>query len=337
MVQRCVQDKMVVHDVLVRLHSCLPRFHWSNLLTWHSFIACLATLGFLLPLGVSRLDGETSIAKLYDRGLGKVLVDSLLDGWEISLMSVDNAVVSSVLVANSPQLILSILYFAVNSLLTSMVSAQEWSRFSVNRTDRHQPRALRTSKPIGQQRRTYFLQLPFRFAVPLIGLSALLHWLISQSIFLAVISHYDAYGRLSSAFEIATCAYSPIGMVFLIIIGGCILLGLVGFGLIPLDRNMPLVGSCSAAISAACHVNWTWDTGSDPREFAGLDPTTRLGDEARMEMIKGPLVWGEMIPDDKKFRRLGEEIPSSGEGPCSFVAATGIDWRDKVRVPTSMK
>ncbi|KIV94260.1 hypothetical protein PV10_02043 [Exophiala mesophila] len=314
--------------------NAASKTRWS--FTVFYFVACLATLGFLLPLGVSRLNSNTSIAKLYDRGLGKVLIDSLLDGWEISRMPVDNAVVSSVLVANSPQLTLSILYFAVNSLLTSMVSAQEWSRFSVNRTDRHQPRALRTSKPIGQQRRTYFLQLPYRFAVPLIGLSALLHWLISQSIFLAVISHYDASGRLISAFEIATCGYSPIGMIFLIIIGGCILLGLVGFGLIPLDPNMPLVGSCSAAISAACHVNRPLDTGLDRREFAGLDPTTRLGEEARIEMIKGPLVWGEMVPDDKTFRRLGEEVANSGEGHYGFVAATGVDWRDKVRVPMNM-
>lgn len=253
-------------------------------------------------------------------------------------MGVDNAVVSSVLVANSPQLILSILYFAVNSLLTSMVSAQEWSRFSVRRSERHKPRALRTSNPIGDQRRTYFLQLPFRFAVPLIILSALLHWLISQSIFLAVISRYDSDGSLGNVFQIATCGFSPIGIIFLLIVGGCILLCLIGLSFISLDSSMPLVGSCSAAISAACHVNWP--SGSErssagQQQFRGLDKHQRLGEEARIEMIKRPLVWGRVLGDKKEFRGLGQDVSSRDEGQqhYGFVSATGVNWRDRVKVP----
>ena len=45
------------------------------------------------------------------------------------------------------------------------------------------------------QRKKYFLRLRFRIAIPLIAMPALLHWLVSQSLFLAVVSEYDVLGR----------------------------------------------------------------------------------------------------------------------------------------------
>ncbi|OWY47111.1 hypothetical protein AALT_g11996 [Alternaria alternata] len=85
---------------------------------------------------------------------------------------------SNVLIANTPQLVLSFIYFSCNAHLTSMLAAREWSSFAKTR------KGLRVhTHPRGAQRATYFLQLPWRYSAPMILAGALLHWLASQSIF----------------------------------------------------------------------------------------------------------------------------------------------------------
>ncbi|KAH9229926.1 hypothetical protein K456DRAFT_1844038 [Colletotrichum gloeosporioides 23] len=98
------------------------------------------------------------------------------------LSAIDGGVafISSVLVANVPQLYLSFWYLAYNTLITRMEIATEWSRFSTGY------RPLRVSSPRGQQIDTYRLQLPYRQSIPLITASIVLHWLLSNSLFVIV-------------------------------------------------------------------------------------------------------------------------------------------------------
>ncbi|KAK1844228.1 hypothetical protein CCHR01_13129 [Colletotrichum chrysophilum] len=98
------------------------------------------------------------------------------------LSAIDGGVafISSVLVANIPQLYLSFWYLAYNTLITRMEMAREWSRFSTGY------RPLRVSSPRGQQIDTYRLQLPYRQSIPLITASIVLHWLLSNSLFVIV-------------------------------------------------------------------------------------------------------------------------------------------------------
>jgi hypothetical protein len=166
--------------------------------------------------------------------------------------------------------------------------------------------------------------------VPMIGLSALLHWLISQSIFLAAVSEYDIDGSLIDAFAIATCGYSPIGMIFVLMVGAAMILILAIAGYLPMSKGMPIVGSCSAAIAANCRVNW--ETGG----FGGLDPIN-LGPEARQEMLKGPIVWGELVDDGERLRfGRGDgksQIRTERAPVFGFVSAASSDWRERVREP----
>lgn len=53
--------------------------------------------------------------------------------------------------------------------------------------------------------------------------------------------------------SILTCGFSCIAIIFLIAVVGIILLAGVACGLRRYQGGIPLVGSCSAAISAACH------------------------------------------------------------------------------------
>ena len=55
---------------------------------------------------------------------------------------------------------------------------------------------LRVTEPCGLQRSTYYLQLPYLYAIPLLIVSTLLHRLVSQSIFIAHIAVYERRGRL---------------------------------------------------------------------------------------------------------------------------------------------
>ena len=75
-------------------------------------------------------------------------------------------------------MIISFLYFALNALLTCMLVAEEWNGYAKDR------KALRVSHPKGIQRSTYFISMPFKFGIPLMGATTTLHWLVSQSTFL---------------------------------------------------------------------------------------------------------------------------------------------------------
>ncbi|GME32344.1 hypothetical protein GTA08_BOTSDO13707 [Neofusicoccum parvum] len=81
-----------------------------------------------------------------------------------------------IILANIPQLIISLDYLLLNRLVTSMAGACEWSLFA------HQRKTLRTSLPRGAQRSTYWLSLPLKLSIPLMAVSAALHYFTSQSL-----------------------------------------------------------------------------------------------------------------------------------------------------------
>ena len=118
-----------------------------------------------------------------------------------------------------------------------------------------------SSRPKGAQRSTYFLQLPYRFGIPLMVLSGTLHWLVSQSIFLIAIDYYDVFGAPGKTlFEFEpdsyrTLGFSPSAIISVIVLGSLMIISIIGFGYVPYKGGIPLAGSCSMAISAACHVD----------------------------------------------------------------------------------
>jgi hypothetical protein len=144
-----------------------------------------------------------------------------------------------------------------------MLLGHEWISYSKKR------KGLRVShQPKGEQRSTYFLQLPYRFSLPLISLSAGLHWLISQSIFLICIEFYDEFdnhidmsagdpawfwNRVRGTKDVKTLGYSPVAIIAVLVVGVLMIILVAGAAYIPYHQTMPLAGSSSMAISAACH------------------------------------------------------------------------------------
>ena len=85
-------------------------------------------------------------------------------------------------------------------------------------------------------------------------LSSLLHWLTSQSLFLARVDILNPFGKVTFA-PISTVGYSCIAIIFVLTLGILALLTAAGMGYKKFAAEATTVGSCSAAISAACHAS----------------------------------------------------------------------------------
>ncbi|KAF2028392.1 hypothetical protein EK21DRAFT_27986, partial [Setomelanomma holmii] len=126
-------------------------------------------------IGGSSSDSEATVSRLtmiMSLGFGKLDVRTMIQNHTKDL-------ITNAMVVNSPQLVLSWVYFSYNGLLTLLALAREWESYALHR------KGLRISGvPQGAQRSTYFLQLPYRIGLPFMAISAFLHWLVSQSFFL---------------------------------------------------------------------------------------------------------------------------------------------------------
>ncbi|KUI56184.1 hypothetical protein VP1G_03514 [Cytospora mali] len=113
--------------------------------------------------------------------------------------------IANVLLANLPQFILSIMYVFYNAMMSTFLVQHEFS--SMYKEKRRKP--LRVSEPIGIQRGSYFISLPLRYGIPLYASSGLMHWMISQSLFLARITALEVDGTPDPTNSFSTCGYSP--------------------------------------------------------------------------------------------------------------------------------
>ncbi|KAF7516355.1 hypothetical protein PCG10_002299 [Penicillium crustosum] len=250
-----------------------------------AIFACIA----LLIYGITQIKTGSTVWKAT---LGEVNPSTLIigDHWPGTLIPI-------VIIANMPQLMFSFLYFAFNSLLTAMNIGAEWSGYAVNR------KGLRVSgSPSFSQRSNYFLSLPYRYAIPLMVVSALLHWLISRSLFIVGIDAYSPSMERQQDNDILTCGYSPVAIVSSIAVGSFMFFCVVGLSFRLFESGMPVVGSCSFTISAACHPAF------DPnREGNGeIDQGMECENEDE-DMALLPVQWGS--------------VPVVGSvGHCSFTS-----------------
>lgn len=157
-----------------------------------------------------------------------------------------------------------------------MLVAVEYESYAVGR------KYLRVSWPQGDQRSTYYLSLPYRYSVPLLSASALLHWLVSQSIFFVGIIRHDLNGAKSG--DIMCCGYSPVAIIFAIILGSVLVLASILLGFRRFNSNMPLAIECSAAISAMCHPLTGNDHALSPVKWGEL-PRRPVRDETNPSAI----------------------------------------------------
>jgi hypothetical protein len=239
-------------------------------LTTYSMLLSIAVLVVLFNAGYFLIRGQKDMNSVLRMGFQSVdprtLVQSYIASQGIA------AILSNVVVANTPQVIISFVYFSYNAAMTSMLLAHEWSSFF------SRAKSLRvSSSPHGLQRSTYFLQLPYRYALPLLSFSVLLHWLASQSLSVVSVEVYNMFGEhnarscnsidpsyLHSDGEVLntmdtycgqdfiTMAYSPLAILLSLIVAVILAIAIFALGWKRLNPA-PVVGSCSIAIAASCH------------------------------------------------------------------------------------
>jgi hypothetical protein len=192
-------------------------------------------------------------------------------GYSIQQTNKGATLFADVITVNTPQLLFSTMYFMYNGMFTSMLTAAEWTQFAVRR------KRLRVSRPKRGQRSTYWLQLPWKYSLPLLGTSVLLHWLVSRSLFIVRINVFGWDGKPQADRNISACGYSPLAIliVILILVLSLLVIGYAGFQ--KLTPGIPVAGTCSTAIAAACHYDG-------------------IGD---MEVTNKPLMWGVTTPAEK--------------------------------------
>ncbi|KAF8250362.1 hypothetical protein K440DRAFT_639945 [Wilcoxina mikolae CBS 423.85] len=232
----------------------------------------------LLSLAFDSTTGITSFHDMWSQGFGLVNTKFI-----VTMFGNNMPFAFAVLLANAPQLILSFLYLLYNSLFTNMLLGKEWNNYARFR------KTLRVTRPCGDQRGTYRLNLPYRYGVPLMILSALLHWTASQSLFLARIK-IDNRSFLQSTenkkYElISTAGFSPLALSIALLLGVLTVIAVLLCGCRVYPYDMPIPGSCSAAISAACH-------------------SIKMYEWEREQLVLKPLQWGDVGVEDVGVRHL---------------------------------
>jgi len=203
----------------------------------------VALLLYLMGISANQLTSH-QFSHLWALGYGTVTSEQIITRTKLRG---SNGLILTILIANSPQALLSFLFLTYNGLYTCMLLADEWNGYA------HKRKPLRVTSPVGEQRCTYRLQLPYRYGIPLLILSGTLHWLVSQSLFLARVTAFTSDGAEDIVGSISTLGYSSIAIMTVIIYGTIVVLIGIGMAFRRYKPGMPLVGSCSAAISAACH------------------------------------------------------------------------------------
>lgn len=175
-------------------------------------------------------------------------------------------IIVNTLIANTWQVIVSLLYINQNALLSCMLVAEEWSGFATNR------KTLRVSAPVGIQRSSYTLSMPMTYGIPMLIVFAVEHWLLSQTTFIVRANRVSwngdsiqgwtmtGYSFIPALIGNASCSnFLLVKSMTLIILAGLLYFCVISVQLLvgarhyPADPAMPFVSTCSAAISAACH------------------------------------------------------------------------------------
>ncbi|KAK5070697.1 hypothetical protein LTR70_010474 [Exophiala xenobiotica] len=272
---------------------------------WTTMSLCFLYLiigSALLGLATSVLSGVATSTNVWqDFSFGRVMQSNTL-GLD-SNGSSSQALLSSILMANSFQLVLSITYFLFNSLWTAQCAAKEWASFA------QKCKALRVTWPRGKQRSTYYLSLPYYYGVPLTLCLGLLHFLISQSIFLARVQWYHADGTINADKYLSDAGFSPLGILVTVLVATVLLTITVIHSFARLSNRMPVHGNLSAVISAMCHCSTSRDS----------DEHGATMEHPAKSMAERDVMWGVTKPVQEALSFQNQIGEDDDIGHCAFT------------------
>ncbi|KAI8302972.1 hypothetical protein K4K59_000289 [Colletotrichum sp. SAR11_240] len=183
------------------------------------------------------------------------------------------------LVATMPQLLLAILPLILHHTYTRMFIAKTWSSYAAKF------KTLRVNEPRGEQRENHFFEIPSKYFLSFVTIGTLTRWLCSNAIYVIHVESFHAdqstvgpYHPYVNVFVSLKAALGSLITLFFILVTP------IFMALIPLPGESVLVGSCSAAISAGCHViepeHLQRRTPGEKRpELVRLEPDTSMAKE----------------------------------------------------------
>ncbi|THV74957.1 hypothetical protein D6D28_02178 [Aureobasidium pullulans] len=147
----------------------------------------------------------------------------------------------------SIHVVISITYLFYNHLFSRMFAAVELSSYSRTQAP------LRVTLPRQGARNTYYLAMKPYYSLLLIVALVLVHFLTTQALNVVALTTYDVMGQYSH--QRITYGISPSSAISALVVGFVMLCALAFALERKLDDGMPVLGTCSMAISAACHVD----------------------------------------------------------------------------------
>jgi hypothetical protein len=220
-----------------------------------------------------------------------------------------------VIIANCPQLWLSIGYLLWNNQLSRIYMEREWRQFY------HQRIRPRVSYPLIRKepglRSTRWLQLPYGISIILMIVNTILHWLVSQTLFVVEI--------LPTATKPANfyLNFSPFAIVC---VGGAstlLVLGITIFYFIRFKTWMPLMAGSLRIVLESCRYLPT------PKDLDGRitlpkdgimwgDISTQTERRAGFDADASPLVTGAIYPDNRELEAIHiRRLPVRDRGSIS--------------------
>ncbi|KAF2673576.1 hypothetical protein BT63DRAFT_467104 [Microthyrium microscopicum] len=188
------------------------------------------------------------------QGIGSINTHFLI-GWH---NKEQGGMFRSVFLANIGHVICGTLYVVYNNIFYAMIFQDEWSRFA-----RHK-KGLRVSEsPRGKQRGVYFFLMPYKVAFPIMFFSCAIHTAISQTLFVVDVEAWGnemtsdgvkstTFGRLPGN-DFTTTAFAPLANLALIVLDLAMIYYICHMSFRKFKSGVPVVSTCSAAISAALH------------------------------------------------------------------------------------
>lgn len=125
-------------------------------------------------------------------------------------------------------------------------------------------------------------------------------------------------GEIVDEAGLLTCGYSPIAIIFTLVVGVLLLIGGVAFGLKRSNSDMPMASSCSAAIAAACHRGETRSGDEDARHREQDDASLPLQWGAVEVVVEVAVVEEGEREDERGEERGGTDRDRNGIGHCCF-------------------
>lgn len=221
---------------------------WTTLVVTMLYIVIFSIALYFAVVGAAGGAFDFDIGYVNILALARVTRDS--DG--------SSEIVPNLIVANIPQMAFTFLYMLYNNLWSKIYLGIEFEKF------RKRPKGLRVSEVRrGAQRGSRFFDLPVHWTLTIIAISATLHWLTSQALFLVRIDGVDNSGSIDPNDQLTRLGYNcraitGIICVLLVVLIATFCLGWfrkfeIGFG---------EIGN-SLVISAACHPPHSYDQDAD--------------------------------------------------------------------------